>query len=172
MYQKVDRLFKDKDLDKARLLVQTLKPSCLLPSKVALKLIDGIGAEQLAKDYALQTQMAYINCILGDEVPKTLGTQCLVYLFDPGNGWIRDSTKRGDMLIMAAKLVAKGVKLEGLSYYGISIQQTIQGLINDRNDHPAATLNDELVQQFKAAGYEFTYPDAPNGSNVVEHKGP
>ncbi len=89
----------------------------------------------------------------------------MVYLFDPGNGWIRDCFKRGDMLLMTAKLVEKGVSLDGLFYYrgnplihDQAIKQTVQSLINRRHGHPPAILNDEIIKVFTEAGYDFTYP--------------
>lgn len=151
-------------------LVNAINPySRRASSREALALIDQIEAGQLSTPCDLVTQMAFTECELEESVERTLGTQCLIYLFDPGNGWLRDSNKRGDMLLMTAKLVEKGVSLVGLYYYrgnpvvpDQSIKQTVQSLINRRNDDPPATLNAEIIRIFTEAGYEFSYPSEDN----------
>lgn len=129
----------------------------------ALQLIDSIDAKQLEKPWQMEMQVAYenckLNCKLEENVRKTIGTQCIVYLFDPGNGWSRDSRKRGDMLIIVSKLVEKGVRLEGISHYGKKMLDDIQWLIdNPRNYGQPAKLNDEVIRIFSDAGYKFSYP--------------
>ncbi len=142
-----------------------------ISSRDALNLIEKITKEELNEPCIINTKMNYTHCELEDNVKLTLGTQCLIYLFDPGNGWIRDCFKRGDMLLMTARLVERGVSLDGLyCYRGNSVikdqsfKQIIQSLINkgfNLND-PPAMLNDEIIEIFTQAGYEFSYPPEYN----------
>jgi hypothetical protein len=143
--------------DPAELLVTAIKPSSRVRSSDALQLIEKVTADHLAKEREIDAKMAFVTCALDAEVKRTLGTQCLIYLFDPGNGWCRDYTKRVDMLIMASKLVEKGVRLEGISYYGETIQKNIQRLINSRDDDPPATIDLETQERFAKSGYKFDY---------------
>lgn len=100
------------------------------------------------------------RCKLAEKVSHTIGTQCLIYLFDPGQGWIRDSNKRADMLIMTAKLVEKGVSLKGLSYYGETIEQTVQDLADDKPKmQPPAICNDYVKRTMYDAGYTYVAPE-------------
>lgn len=62
------------------------------------------------------------------------------------------------MLIMTAKLVEKGVRLEGISYYGETLKQAIQTLISRRDDDPPAIINNEIKEIFTQDGYDFSYP--------------
>ncbi len=146
-------------------------------SSTALALIDTIEPEQLNTSCDLVTEMAYVKCELEKSVPHTLGTQCLVYLYDPGNGWIWDYTKRGDMLLMTAKLIEKGAILEGLYYYrdhpvilDQSFKQIVQSLINRRLDDPPAELNGEVIEIFTKAGYDFSYPSETCTKNEIRTK--
>lgn len=63
------------------------------------------------------------------------------------------------MLIMTAKLVGKRVRLEGISYYGETLEQAIQKRINRRDDDPPAIINDEIKEIFIQASYNFLYPE-------------
>jgi len=78
-------------------------------------------------------------------------------MFDPGNGWTRSWDKRVDMLSMTAMLLDKGVRLEGLKYYGKTFQSEIQGLINSIHDDPPAAITPEVKETFSRHGYEFDY---------------
>lgn len=142
--------------DKTTWLLDAIKPGSRVGTKDVLEQINTIDASELEK--TCQLQMAS-SCMLDERVKKSIGIQCLIYLFDPGNGWSRDYTKRGNMLIMAAKLVEKGVSLEGISYYGKTIKKDVQDLIDNKYDNdPPATLNQEVVDIFTQYGYDFNYP--------------
>ena len=153
------------EMYKVQPLIEAIRPGSRKSTETALKLIDELSNEQLNIPHELDVQLACTTCSLDDDVKHTVVTQCLMYLFDPGRGWDSDSSKRGDMLLMAAKLVEKGGRLEGLFYYrgnpnvhDQEIKQMIQTLINKKNHAPPAMLNDEIVRIFTEAGYHFTYP--------------
>jgi hypothetical protein len=146
-------------------LLNALKTTSPVSSGEALELIKRVGSGKLTQAWVVNKKMTFVECELLEGAQHTLGTQCLIHLFDPGSGWIRDSRKRGDMLLMTAALVAKGVRLEGIFYYrgnpvitDQSVQQTVQTLISRRIDDPPATLNEEIKQIFTDAGYDFSYP--------------
>lgn len=152
-------------------LLNALKPTSKISSSEALELIKRVGLDKLAQPWNVNTKMTFIECELLECAQRTLGTQCLIHLFDPGSGWIRDSRKRGDMLLMTAHLVAKGASLGGICYYrgnphvsDQSVQQTVQTLISRRIDDPPAILNDDIIRIFTEAGYDFSYPAEFNSS--------
>jgi hypothetical protein len=151
--------------DPAIEFLKALKHTSHVSSRDTLALLEVIEPNDLARPWNVDTKMTFVECEL-DGAQRTLGTQCLIHLFDPGSGWIRDCRKRGDMLLMTAALVEKGVGLEGIFYYrgnpivsADSVKKTVQHLITERNDDPSAILNDEIIKTFTDAGYDFSYPD-------------
>ncbi len=154
--------------------LDALKMRNNIPTEHAFNLIRLLTPAQFAQPWDVDTKMAFVECEL-DGAPRTLGTQCLIFLFDPGIGWIRCSNKRKYMLSMTAELVAKGVELKGIYYYRNhsrireqSVELTVQRLMQTegrRNDDPPAILNDTIIRIFSEAGYNFTHPDSSEFNN-------
>jgi hypothetical protein len=137
-------------------------------SQEALDLIDRISAEQLAAEYKLKIRR---NCTLEGFVKHTLGTEFLIDLFDPSNGWMRDYTKRPDILKMTEKLIKKGVCIDGISFLEITIEKYIQSLIMKGmygDDSTPAVLSEEIVKTFIENGYQFSYPEELYASSAAE----
>lgn len=154
--------------------LEALKMSNNVPTEHAFSLIRLLTPAQFAQPWDVDTRMAFVECEL-DGASRTLGTQCLISLFDPGNGWIRCCNKRKYMLAMTAELVVKGVDLKGIYYYrnhpnvrDQSVELTVQRLIQiegRRYDDPPAILNDTIIRIFSEAGYNFTYPNSSEFNN-------
>lgn len=139
----------------------------------ALKLLETASSEDLASAWRLETKCSYTTCSLEEGIPHTVGTQCLINLYDPGNGWTRDATKRVDLLEMTAKLCDKGVSLEGLTYYKgsfceKSVISTIQGLLDDPHRWRPLNLSPEILEMFEKNGYKFDYSKTELASYALE----
>jgi len=141
-------------------------------SKESLDLIDRMSSEELSSPYKLKIPK---NCTLGASVNQTIGTQCLIQLFDPLNGWMRDYRKRPDILKITAKLMQKGLCIDGIAFLEMNIEKYIQRLIMKGtygDDDPPADLSKEIVKTFIENGYQFSYPDELYASYAAELTAP
>lgn len=133
--------------DKVASLREELNPKNEFSSEKVFALIESIDEAQIKESCELE-QMAFE---LEEYVPNNIGTQCLIYLFSPRKNCIQDEIK----IAITAKLVEKGIDLEGISYDGKTIQEYIQSSIH-HVQIPLAPITEIFITRH----YRFEYPKA------------
>ncbi|CAB4144487.1 hypothetical protein UFOVP459_36 [uncultured Caudovirales phage] len=133
-------------------------------SQEAFDFIDKMSVEELSTEHKLKVTPGWF---LKPTANQTIGTQFVIQLFDPLNGWMRAYRKRPDILKMISKLMQKGVCIDGIGFLQMdiiemTIEKYIQRLIMKGrygDDSDFAVLSEEIVKTFIENGYQFSYPD-------------
>ena len=137
----------------------------------ALEFIDQPGVNLTKKISLTGNELTSKNVLDKNGPEATVATLALLHLFDPTNGWGRDCAARPDILELGSRIVEKGGRLEGITFwrgtdFEGSLLDTVQAHINGNwlaNDTTPARVTEEIKQRFAEAGYQFNYARNASG---------
>jgi hypothetical protein len=135
-----------------------------------IEMVKKMTKEDLQKEFDLDDIYIW-DVAFHPDVPRTVGTAALVYLWLGSNGWMRSCLHRQYILELTSLLVEKGsLSLSGiygdvdpktgklLPKGGPSLREMIQECILDRDDDPPADISLEMRWRFQNLGIFFSWP--------------